>query len=209
MSTNLVTMTTTTLQEFLQSTGRTIERVTVDRLAGTPISVEPVSPWQPVGAPLETEQQRILAYPEGARTITIDGTTQPVTPNLMVLVSRVQPAAEPAEFVDLVVDTSAGLPGWTTTEDLAGESDTGEDGPEGSGPSVPVVYRYLAGRYQAEVGSTTTSSMLAGWNADGATYVFQAVATTFEGSDQYHESALESVRVGEWTLPQLIAAMRG
>ncbi|WP_333619437.1 hypothetical protein [Dietzia sp.] len=197
----------TSLQEFLQNTGRTLDRVAVDTVAGSPISIDPVSPWQPVGAPLETEQQRILAYPEGAREITIDGKSQPVTPNLMVLVSAVTPAADPAEFVDLVVDTSAALQGWTTEEDLAGESDT--EAQSSGEPRTPVVYRYLAGRYNAEVGETKTSSMLAGWNSGDTTYVFQAVATTFEGSEDHHESALESVRIGEWTLPQLITAMRG
>ena len=192
------------LQEFLQSTGRTMERAKVEHLAGEPISIEAVDPWQPVGPPLDSEFQRILAYPPGAREITLQGKVQPVTPNLMVLISAVSPEADPGEFVDLVVDTSAQLQGWTTDEDLAGESDYGQDGKE-----VPVVYRYLAGKYKAEVGETKTSSMLAGWNAGGKTYVFQAVATTFEGSDEFHDTALESVRVGPWTLPQLIDAMRG
>lgn len=197
------------LQEFLSKTGSTMDRVAIDTLAGEKISIEPVAPWQPVGPPLDTEFQRLLAYPSGAREITVQGQKTPVTPNVMVLVTAVSPQTDPAEFVDLVVDTSAELQGWTTEEDLAGESDFGTEGDgEGDG-GIPVVYRYLSGTYQAEVGKTRTSSVLAGWNAEDKTYVFQAVVTTFEGSDQFHDDALESVHVGPWTLPDLIAAMRG
>lgn len=195
------------LQEYLSTTGRTMERAKADDLAGEPISIDPQEPWTSVGPPLESEFQRILAYQAGAREITVQGQTTPVTPNIMVLVSAVSPEADPAEFVDMVVDTSSELQGWTTEEDLAGESDFGADD-DGSG-GIPVVYRYLSGHYRAEVGRTHTSSVLAGWNADGKTYVFQAVATTFEGSDEFHDAALKSVRVGQWTLPDLIAAMRG
>lgn len=195
------------LQEFLTKTGRTMERVPVETLAGEPIVIEPQEPWEMVGPPLGSEIQRILAYPKGVHEITVQGQKAPVTPNIMVLVSTVTPQTDPAEFVDLVVDTSATLPGWSTGEDLAGESDFGADGDAQEG--IPVVYRYLSGNYNAEVGRTRTSSVLAGWNADEATFIFQAVVTTFEGSDQFHEAALASVRVGPWTLPDLIAAMRG
>lgn len=180
------------IQEFCASTGRTLEASPPMAVAAQPLTWVDNAPWQRIESP---EPSAVIFVDPGAHR---DG----FSPNAVATCARIAPAMSTDDAVASIVATADVLPDWTLLEQVAGEGD------EDAG-AVRSVYRFLRGTYTAEPGEMATSSLIVGWNDDEATYVFQLVVTGWREDTQLHDSAMECLRIGEWSAAQIIGAMRG
>ncbi len=180
------------IQEFCASTGRTLEASPPMAVAAQPLTWVDSPPWQQIESP---EPTAVIYVDPGAHR---DG----FSPNAIATCARIAPAMPTADAVDHIVATADVLTDWTPAEVVAGEGD------EDAG-AVRSIYRFLRGTYTAEPGEMATSSLIVGWSDDEATYVFQFIVTGWREDAGQHDSAMDCLLIGEWSVAQIVEAMRG
>lgn len=182
----------TTIQEYCAQTGRTLEASPPMAVAAQPLTWVDNEPWQRIESP---EPSAVIYVDPGAHR---DG----FSPNAIATCARIAPAMATDAAVDAIAATAEDLAGWTQLEEVSGEGDE-------SAGAVRSIYRYLRGRYTAEPGAMSTSSLIVGWSDAEATYVFQFVVTGWSEDVELHDHAMDCLVIGEWTAAQIVDAMRG
>ena len=182
----------TSIQEICARSGRQLQAVPPVEVAGQALRWEDIDPWQQIESPEPSAV--IFVAPEQHR--------EEWAPNVIATCATISPPMAADEALHAIAGTAMSLDNWQGIEDVAGEGD-----PDAGGPQS--VYRYIRGIYDADPGRMATSSLLAAWNDDERTYVFQFIATTWQESVDSHEQAFECARLGDWTAGDIVNAMRG